>query len=165
MKLTDLMIKMAADAAMPQPAGDPAAGAMDPATGQPMDPSMMAPPDPIADDNARLQSLLENLQLRSQIMEAQQELAASQAGGTAKPTSGNKPVDLNSERADESNPVAQAGIAKFNEILGDSGIVREPEGDNQKNAPTPPGAAVATKQNQEPGAPVVTTGNTAPGNR
>ena len=65
----------AAAAAGPQPA--PAGGAPDPAAGMdPNDPMAAAPMDPVEQDNQKLTNILQNLELRSQIVEAQQALEA-----------------------------------------------------------------------------------------
>lgn len=69
--MSNILNKLAAAAAAAMaPAGGPP-GQGDPAA---MDPSMAPAPDPIEQDNMRLQSILQNLQLRAEVVQAQAEL-------------------------------------------------------------------------------------------
>jgi hypothetical protein len=70
----DILQKLAEAAAGGAPqasGGQPAAGAPDPNDPNAM---MMEQPDPIEEDNQRLQNILQNLELRKEIVEAQSKL-------------------------------------------------------------------------------------------
>jgi len=73
--MSNILDKLAAAAAAAAPPsggqGGPPPGQGDPAMG---DPSMAPMPDPIEQDNMRLTSILQNLQLRAEVVQAQAEL-------------------------------------------------------------------------------------------
>lgn len=112
--VSELMIKAAAEATMPQ------AGAQDPS----MDPAAMI--DPIEEDNQRLTNLLNNLQLRSQLIEQQNYLAQLQHDQASKGINARKTMNIQSSQEFSSrNPAAVAANKAFTQSLYEQGILSD----------------------------------------
>lgn len=120
MDILNNMYKAAADAMMGQQ--PPMAGGMGGQPGQPqpqpgmMDPNGMGmmppPPDPVEEDNGKINSLIQNLQLRTQLLQAQQELAAAQDENQEAGVQ-ESPIDPDTGEPISSNPALRAAAEQI----------------------------------------------------
>ena len=85
-------------------------------------PGMMMPPqDPVAEDNNKITSLIQNLQLRTQLLQAQQELAETQSESSQKGQV-DPAVDPDTGEMVEKNPALRAAAQQIKSTTSTLGV-------------------------------------------